>query len=317
MAVIRQRNNRYQALVRISDISTSKTFTRKSDAEKWARATEVSIESGNFFKEQSTTVRDALHIYRDGKIKHDKSSYPHINNAAMGLGHIKIDNLSSRDLVKYRNKRLETHNPQTVKHELSMVLRALRWLRDEEGYTNISIPTVKMPQIPTGRTRRLSLAEQDKLIKSLSGTHEASIIVQLAIETGMRRSEIINIDWADINFRDKTLHIPITKTNSPRIIPLTTKASNLLSAMPRNISGKVFNIKAGSVSQAFLRACKRSGLEDLRFHDLRHEAVSRFFEMGLNVMEVASISGHKDLRMLQRYTHLKAEDLSIKINGVM
>jgi integrase len=75
----------------------------------------------------------------------------------------------------------------------------------------------------------------------------------------------------------------------------------------------VFNIRPDSVSQAFERACKRAGIEGLRFHDLRHEATSRFFEKGLNTMEVATITGHKTLEMLNRYTHLRASDLVSRI----
>ena len=85
--------------------------------------------------------------------------------------------------------------------------------------------------------------------------------------------------------------------------------------MPRNIRGdqKVFPLHFEALKSSWRRACSRAGISDLWFHDLRHEATSRFFEKGLNVMEVAPITGHKDLRMLQRYTPLRAEDLALKL----
>jgi len=194
-----------------------------------------------------------------------------------------------------------------------MVFRSLKWSRDELGYSNITIPTVKMPSIPRGRDRRITFQEEKDLLNALRFTSEVQNIVSLAIETGMRRSEIINMRWSDINLKMRTLHIPKTKTDLPRTIPLTSQASRILTSLQRNISGQVFTISTGSVSQAFKRACKRAEIDDLRFHDCRHEAITRFFEMGLNVMEVAAISGHRDLRMLQRYTHLRAEDLARKL----
>ena len=78
-------------------------------------------------------------------------------------------------------------------------------------------------------------------------------------------------------------------------------------------AGKVFPLSPVALRGLWNRVCKRAGIADLRFHDLRHEATSRFFEKGLNVMEVGAITGHKDLRMLQRYTHLRAEDLAMKL----
>ena len=313
MASIRFRNDKYQVLVRMHGISISKTFTKKSHAQKWAKSAEVAIESGQYSESPELTVKDALIEYQQSKLSHDKRSHPHIKNAISGLGKYKADSILSSQLVAYRNNRLKTHSNQTVKHELSMVLRSLRWARDELGYADIKIPTVKMPSIPRGRSRRISPQEESDLLDALRFTSDVQSIVSLAIETGMRRSELINMRWSDIEMKSRTLHIPQTKTDSPRTIPLSSRAIKVLHTLQRNISEKVFEITSDSVSQAFKRACKRAGIDNLRFHDCRHEAVTRFFEMGLNVMEVAAISGHKDLKMLQRYTHLRAEDLAKKL----
>ena len=137
-------------------------------------------------------------------------------------------------------------------------------------------------------------------------------IILLAIETGMRRGEILNIEARDVNCRDRTLQIPKTKTGIPREIPLSRTACSILEKQ-MVLNGRLFSVTAAQLSRAFAKACEEAQISDLRLHDIRHEATSRFFEMGCNVMEVAAITGHRSLEMLNRYTHLRAEDLVEKL----
>ena len=139
-------------------------------------------------------------------------------------------------------------------------------------------------------------------------------IVQLAIETAMRRGELLSLSWNHIDLRRRTAHLPDTKNGESRTVPLSTTAVSILEALPRGVRGEVFpGVTPEAVKRAYIRAVRRAGIENLTFHDLRHEATTRLFEKGLNIMEVASITGHKDLRMLRRYTHLKAEDLARRL----
>lgn len=115
--------------------------------------------------------------------------------------------------------------------------------------------------------------------------------------------------WDHLDQRARVLLIPETKTGTPRRVPLSTAALAVLDGLPRRLDGRVWGMRPDSISQAFERVCKASGIEGLTFHDLRHEATSRLFEKGLNPMQVAAITGHKTLQMLKRYTHLRAEDL--------
>ena len=132
----------------------------------------------------------------------------------------------------------------------------------------------------------------------------------------MRRGEILNIRKCHIDFTLQTLLIPLTKADTPRTIPLSSRAVVSLREQI-GISGNIapireaplFSLLPDSLSQAFRRLCRRLDIQNLRFHDLRHEATSRLFEKGLNPVEVAIITGHKDTKMLMRYTHLRAEDL--------
>lgn len=122
------------------------------------------------------------------------------------------------------------------------------------------------------------------------------------------------------DFQKSVLLIPSTKTDTPRTIPLSTDAVSVLREQLRASQSRyegviplheplLFSNSPNGVTGGFLKLCRKIGIEDLRFHDLRHEATSRLFEKGLNPVEVATITGHKDTRMLIRYTHLRAEDL--------
>jgi len=130
----------------------------------------------------------------------------------------------------------------------------------------------------------------------------------------MRRGEIVNASWSDLDWDTGTLNIPVTKNGFSRTIPLTKRALEILQSLPHD-NERIFPITGNAVRLAWQRLKRRVGIENLHFHDLRHEAISRFFEMGLSVPEVALISGHRDYRMLFRYTHLRAEDVAKKLAG--
>ncbi len=172
----------------------------------------------------------------------------------------------------------------------------------------------RIPKHNDSRDRRLKDGEEEKLLAIAKPAYQRAIII--AVETAVRRGELLNIRKSHINFDNQTLHIPETKTDTPRTIPLSSRAVVSLREQI-SISGNIapiretplFSLLPDSLSQAFRRLCRRLDIQNLHFHDLRHEATSRLFEKGLNPVEVATITGHKDTRMLMRYTHLRAEDL--------
>ncbi|MHB8254917.1 MAG: site-specific integrase [Acidiferrobacter sp.] len=138
-------------------------------------------------------------------------------------------------------------------------------------------------------------------------------LITWAIETAMRRGEIAAMRWEHLDRKARVLLVPETKNGTPpRRAPLSAVALAVLDALPSQVEGEVWGMRSDSISQAFKRVCK-AGIEGLTFHDLRHEARSRFFEQGFNPMEVASITGPKTLQMLKRYTHLRAEDLAKRL----
>ncbi|HIA60353.1 MAG TPA: site-specific integrase [Pelagibacterales bacterium] len=177
----------------------------------------------------------------------------------------------------------------------------------EWGY-NIPNPIkcIQKPTLNNKKERRLTNEEFIFLIRGNYPQVKLRNIIELAIETGMRRGEILNIKPEHI--KGQTLLIPITKNGYPRTIPLTKRALYLLES-----ANLPYVMSANAVRLAWDRLKKKGNIKDLHFHDLRHEAISRLFEKGLSIPEVALISGHKDVRMLFRYTHLKAEDILRKL----
>jgi len=287
---------------------------------KWAKNTESDMERQRFIDStlaESTLLSELLERY-EHEIAPSKRSEATIKSRIKilkeELGHYTIIHLKSSTLASYREKRTRAMSKNAARKDLQFI-RALLNLADKEW--GITLPHgnpvdyIRLPAENHGRDRRVSEGELNAIFKNISPNVEP--IVKIAVETGMRRSEITNLEWEHINLNKRTAHIPVTKTDTPRTIPLSSRAVNILRSIPRQINGKVFWVRPKTVTAAFKRACDRAEIEGLRFHDLRHEAVSRLFEKGLNPMEVSAISGHKTLQMLKRYTHLKAEDLAKKL----
>ncbi len=178
---------------------------------------------------------------------------------------------------------------------------------------------IELPPPCKSRKRRLEGDEEKRLIEALRTSRNQLMLplVQLAIETAMRQGELLKLKWEDLRLSKDhgTAQLRDTKNGDDRIVPLSSKAVAILSTLPYPINGgQVFRMTKNSVRTAWDYACKRAQIKDLRFHDLRHEATSRLFELGLDKIEAASITGHKTLQMLKDYTHLRAEKLARKLN---
>ena len=133
--------------------------------------------------------------------------------------------------------------------------------------------------------------------------HYIAPAIEFAIETAMRRSELLAIRWTDVCLETGFVILHDTKNGESRTVPLTARARIILISLEED-TDYVFPISVTCLHQAWKRVIKKTGITDLRFHDLRHEAVSRFFEIGMSIPEVALISGHKDMTQLFKYTHL-------------
>ena len=219
----------------------------------------------------------------------------------------KIYLLQTKDFIEFRDKRIKDGN-RTCHYDLVLLRHIFNVTIKQWNLFNLDNPLVNVPKpkLNPSRQRRLTEAEYTYLVKGNYPQQILRNIIELAIETGMRRGEILNIKSEHI--KEQTLLIPVTKNGHPRIIPLTKRALYILenTQLP-------FPMSANAVRLAWDRLKKKGNIKDLHFHDLRHEAISRFFEKGLSIPEVALISGHKDVRMLFRYTHLRAKDILRKL----
>lgn len=313
MATIRQRGGKWQVQVRRSGRPPlSKTFTIKHDAERWARGVEIGIERGQIQHAASgrTTVAEVVQRYERDILPLLRSrAATHLKPILRALGSIAAGQLSNQDLAAYRDARLKCVSAQTVKHELGLLNRALKHALQECGvaFPN-GIPRVRNPKLPPGRQRRLRDGEEARLLSALDATVAHGAMV-LALETGLRRGELAAMRTEHLRLTERLLDVPRTKTDRPRTIPLSTRAVQTLRTLPVRRDGLVLGLRPDSITQAFNRACRRAEINDLRFHDLRHEATSRLFEKGLGIMEVALVTGHETLSMLKRYTHLRPESL--------
>jgi integrase len=268
---------------------------------------------------ESTTFRELL-------IRYQKEVTPHKKGAKVESYRINawiktpladrlLSTLRTADFAAWRDSRVKQGlSANTIRLDLAVVSHLFNVANTEWGFESLKNPIdhIRIPKLPNGRTRRVSDAEVDLLVKNTE-SYELPFIINIALETGMRRGEIANLEWRYIDFNKSTLLIPDTKNGEARAVPLSITCIATLKSIPRNINGHVFSMTPHAISQAFLRARSRSDLDDLHFHDLRHEAVTRFFEKGLNLIEVSTISGHKTIQMVKRYSHLKAEDLAKKL----
>jgi len=323
MATFRKRYDLWQARIQRKGYpALSKSFKLRSDAVAWARQVELDIDGGAkkiSTSEKSPLLRELLIRYKSEittRKKHPQVEAYRINAwLKQPIADLCVNDLRSSDLAKWRNSRVKLGcSPNTIRLELAIISNLYTVAEVEWGYERLSNPAlkVKLPKLPPGRSQRVS-EEQVELIVNNTRSRILGDIILLALETAMRRSELTLIEWSHIDLEKKTLFLPITKNGDSRMVPLSSRALALLRAIRGTAEGRVFDITEHAITSAFSRACVRSGIENITFHDLRHEAISRLFEKGLSLPEVATISGHKTWAMLRRYTHLSAEKIANKL----
>ncbi|WP_281369187.1 tyrosine-type recombinase/integrase [Microvirga mediterraneensis] len=265
------------------------------------------------------TIGDLLCRYRDTVTTAKRGAEPERYRLRTLLAHplskASLNKISPSVVTSYRDDRLKLVQPGSVRRELAILQHCFELAKREWGLPINTNPVqqITLPREQRARERRLQNGETQRLASAMTDSvWYLRPLITLAIETGMRRGELLSIRWRDVHLAARTVRILKTKNGHPRTIPLTPKAVDILSSMERK-DDRVFPVTPNAVRLAWERLRKRAGLEDLRLHDLRHEAVSRFFEYGLTVPEVALISGHRDPRMLSRYTHLRPEKVAEKL----
>jgi integrase len=321
MATFRKRSNAWQARVqRNGQADLSKTFKSRSEALAWARGIEYELDKGfNHSAPPKATLGELLNKYLNEVTPNKKGASVETYRIRKWLKHSlaqkAVTGINSSDLCNWRDDSIGRGiSPNTIRLELAIVSHLYTVARAEWGFQSLENPTValRIPKLPKGRTRRVDPKELEYIAYSTESIVLPAIIT-LAVESAMRRSEIASLRWEHVQLTTSTLLLPHTKNGDSREVPLSSLALKAISLMDRGAEGTVFNMTAHAISIAFSRACKRANVQGLHFHDLRHEAISRLFERGLSLPEVATISGHRTWAMLSRYTHLKAQSLVSKL----
>ena len=314
MATISKHYGKWQAQIRIKDYpNQTKSFLLKKDAELWARQTEISLQKDDlgirlrsyppFIEIINRYVKEVSSLKRGYE-----NERHHLSNILKEkFIYLPLNKITPLYFAQYRDKRLQEIKSSTLLREFNILSHIFTVCMTEWDYEiNNPLKKIKKPKANDRRERRLTEYEYNFLVKGNYPQQSLRYLIEFAIETGMRRGEILNIKEEHI--KGQTLLIPQTKNGHPRTIPLTKRALYIL-----NNTKLPFPYTPNALKLAWNRLKKKGNIKDLHFHDLRHEAISRFFEKGLSIPEVALISGHKDVRMLFRYTHLKAEDILKKI----
>jgi integrase len=378
MAAINKRGpHQWRAQIRKNGFPPqSKTFTTKAEAEAWVQMTESEMTRGVWVSRgeaESTSLDEALTRYEleitpGKKTANGEKSFIRILRAT-SLAKRSLASIRSTDVAQLRDAWLrDGYAPATVVRRLALLSHVFSIARKEWGMESLSNPieVVRKPQLNDARTRRIADAEpgeevtggndaegerttQDgelERIIAASGSALLPAVIALAVETAMRRSEIIALRWEHIDLKRRVAHLPATKNGSARDVPLSSRAVAVLQTRkeasqrpdpdgdaeePETADlGRVFAIRNDAVTRAFERAVTRARktylaeakdaghspdlrfLTDLRFHDLRHEATTRLASI-FPMHELAKITGHKDPRMLMRYYHPRAEDLAKRL----
>ena len=331
MATIRKYRGKFNVQIRKKGYPfASKSFTSLTVARKWASGVETDMERHLYVAPPDNTTlgellkryeRQILPSHRDNQVEGYR-----LKTLKRYLGALTLVQLTPKEVATYRDTRLKEISPASLKRELTILSRVLTVASRDWGIFIPQNPVkmITLPKADKARTRRLETGEEAKLLHGSNS--KLNRVITLALETGMRRGEIRTSKRVILTSRNGpfsyllqrqmilepsppflssqgitalTSQLRASERQSERVIPLHEPP--LFDYSPRGLSG------------AFLRLCRRLNIDNLHFHDLRHEATSRLFEKGLNPVEVATITGHKDTRMLMRYTHLRAEDLVGKL----
>ena len=328
MATFRKRGARWQVQIRRRGHSPlSRSFLHRIDAEKWARSKELELDRTLLPSDPRIlsrfTLGDLVRRYMDtitpGKKRHEIERIELRAFLRFPICAKKLSELRTADFAEYRDVRLKQIKAASLKRSLAPIRHLFEVARTEWGLpiTQNPVCALNFRASDTQRERRLRPGELERLLEQARKCRNPHIapIIQFAVATGMRRGEILNIEAKHFDRERAELFIPTSKTGLGRTIPLTKDAFDILLA-GANTQQRLFPVSANAFRLSWERVRRRVGLIDLRFHDLRHEAVSRYFELGLTAPEVGLISGHQNLRTLGRYAHAARAEIHKKLAAI-
>ena len=314
MASIRKRHGLWQVQVRSRHAgSTSKLFHRKTDAERWATAQEALMQSGQWREKSANdfTIGDMMSRYLEvvTPIKRGKDQETRRLRRLMSEKHLmslSLEQAHPHTFADFHDRRIDD-GVRACHYDLVLMRHAWNMARIEWGWplSDNQISLIRMPKNNPPRERRLKDGEFERLSVAAEKSRSWYLwpVIVLAIETAMRRGEILGLLWEHIDLDKKTAFLHMTKNGSSRWVPLSDEAIEKLSEAPIE-TDRPFPISDVAFRQAWDRLRQRADITDLTFHDLRHEAVSRMFDSGMKIHEVMAMSGHRTASQLFRYVQV-------------
>lgn len=318
-------DHQFQASVRMKGVrSQTETFETMQEAEDWIAETEAKIRRNEFVdrrEAQKTKLYEILERYEKQVAPTKRggaSELPRLRQLKQHpLAERRLAQLGPADFSRYRDERLGKVSPGTVLRELGLLSSVLNCAIKDWGYPiENPIPSIRRPAAPEHRDRRLEEDEEERLLTAarsgLSRAPQLADAIVLAIETGMRAGEIVSLTRSSVILGRHHIVLNQTKNGSRRLVPLSERAEEVLRRliMEQGDREKLFTFHdTRGLSAAFRRACRRAGLDDLKFHDLRHEAASRLAMRIPSPATLAKILGWKTLQMAMRYYNPTVDEL--------
>lgn len=319
MASIRKRGDSWRAELYRDGQRESASFPTKQQAAAWAHQREAELGGERL---PSHSLANALKRYgAEVSPTHKGEKWELDRLRLLGrdpLARMMLPALKAAHVAEWRDRRLKEVAPASVAREMSLLRSVLDVARREWGWLHSNpAKDVKKPASPTSRKRRITQDEIDRVtlalgldtLKAETATQRVGLAFLFALETAMRSGEITGLQWADV--RPKSVRLPRTKNGDTREVPLSPAAREILAAIPKS-EGLVFGLEPGTRDTLFRRARDASGVKDLHFHDSRAEAIWRLSKK-LDVMELARVIGHRDLRSLMIYYQTSADELADRL----
>ncbi|GCB03254.1 tyrosine-type recombinase/integrase [Ralstonia sp. SET104] len=347
---IRSRGKKFQVRVTVNGHTATQSFDTIAEAQRWEAHQKILLEHGMAERSKAVvptakfTLADAIDRYSTevlpGKRGHRSELYLLRYWRSSSLADRQVNEISRQDLVTLRDHLLQSSlKPASVRRYLDCLSAVLTACARDWLLVNTNpMREIRKPANGKPRERRVSRQELRRILHAARFAPDLQAIIILALETGMRRSEILSLEWQHVDLEKRVLWLPLTKNGDARTVPLSIEATKTLETRPQQTEGKLFSKNGTSLSGAFQRAVHRARqtyewerktegvfpsdlehdpfLRNLRFHDLRHERISSLVEGGFNLIEVAAISGHRTMQCLKRYSHLQTALLIDKLDRI-
>ena len=319
MATYRKRGDSWQVALYVNGVRESSTRKTKVEAVAWATGREAELTGKRL---PDNTIGDALARFGREVTPGRKSERSELLRIAAFLrdpiASVKLPTLTPQDLASWRDRRLKRVTAGSVRREFNILRSTLRLARVEWGWAREDVCSgVKMPIAPPSRKRRIPADQIERISAALglsagltaeTNSNRIGLAFLFALETAMRAGEILGMTWADV--REKSVTLPRTKNGDVREVPLSPRAREILGVLRAGAHGPtVFEVNAGTRDVLFRRAVAVCQIENLRFHDSRAEAIWRLSKK-LQVMDLARVIGHRDLKSLLIYYNASADSLA-------